>query len=54
VILRGDVLHTDFGLSALGLQTDTQHMGYVLRDGETTRPRACTPPFATPSGCRTC
>jgi hypothetical protein len=35
VIVRGDVLHCDFGLTALGLNTDTQHMGYVLRDGET-------------------
>ncbi|HEX2191094.1 MAG TPA: M24 family metallopeptidase [Longimicrobiaceae bacterium] len=38
VILRGDVLHTDFGLVALGLHTDTQHMGYVLRAGETDAP----------------
>lgn len=38
VILRGDVLHTDFGLSALGLNTDTQHMGYVLAEGETEPP----------------
>jgi Xaa-Pro aminopeptidase len=38
VIQRGDVLHTDFGISALGLKTDTQHMGYVLRDGETDPP----------------
>jgi Xaa-Pro aminopeptidase len=38
VILRGDVLHTDFGLSALGLNTDTQHMAYVLRPGETEAP----------------
>jgi hypothetical protein len=38
VILRGDVLHTDFGLVAYGLKTDTQHMGYVLRDGETAPP----------------
>jgi hypothetical protein len=41
VILRGDVLHTDFGITALGLNTDTQHMGYVLREGETDRRRAC-------------
>jgi Xaa-Pro aminopeptidase len=34
VIERGDVLHVDFGLTALGLNTDTQHMGYVLRPGE--------------------
>ena len=37
-ILRGDVLHTDFGISAMGLNTDTQHMGYVLRTGETDAP----------------
>jgi hypothetical protein len=34
VIRRGDVLHVDFGITALGLNTDTQHMGYVLREGE--------------------
>lgn len=38
VILRGDVLHCDFGVTALGLNTDTQHMGYVLREGETEVP----------------
>jgi Xaa-Pro aminopeptidase len=38
VIQRGDVLHCDFGISAMGLNTDTQHMGYVLRDGETDAP----------------
>jgi Xaa-Pro aminopeptidase len=38
VILPGDVLHCDFGLVALGLHTDTQHMAYVLRDGETAPP----------------
>src|SRR5215472_5964804 len=35
VIERGDVLHTDFGITAMRLNTDTQHMGYVLRPGET-------------------
>ena len=34
VIQRGDVLHVDFGIKAMGLATDTQHMGYVLREGE--------------------
>ena len=34
VIQRGDVLHCDFGITGLGLNTDTQHMGYVLRVGE--------------------
>jgi Xaa-Pro aminopeptidase len=34
VIQRGDLLHCDVGLVALGLATDTQHMGYVLLPGE--------------------
>jgi hypothetical protein len=38
VIRRGDVLHCDVGVTALRLNTDTQHMGYVLRDGETDAP----------------
>ncbi len=38
VMQRGDVLHCDFGITALRLNTDTQHMGYVLRDGETDAP----------------
>jgi len=38
VIERGDVLHTDFGITAMRLNTDTQHMGYVLREGETSVP----------------
>ncbi len=37
-IQRGDVLHCDFGITALRLNTDTQHMGYVLREGETEPP----------------
>ncbi|UCC71088.1 MAG: aminopeptidase P family protein [Gemmatimonadota bacterium] len=38
VILHGDVLHCDIGVTALGLNTDTQHMGYVLRPGEADAP----------------
>ena len=38
VILRGDVLHCDFGIVAMGMTTDTQHMAYVLREGETEAP----------------
>jgi Xaa-Pro aminopeptidase len=34
IIERGDVLHVDFGITAMRLNTDTQHMGYVLRGGE--------------------
>lgn len=39
VIQRGDVLHCDFGIVALGLATDTQHMAYVLREGEINAPK---------------
>ena len=38
VIRRGDLLHCDFGITAMRLNTDTQHMGYVLREGETNPP----------------
>jgi len=38
VIQRGDVLHCDVGITALRLNTDTQHMAYVLREGETRAP----------------
>lgn len=31
VIQEGDLLHIDYGITALGLNTDTQHMAYVLR-----------------------
>jgi Xaa-Pro aminopeptidase len=44
VIQPGDLLWTDFGVVALGLHTDTQHLGYVLRAGESEPPpglRAC-------------
>ncbi len=38
VIERGDVLWCDVGITALRLNTDTQHDGYVLREGETDAP----------------
>ena len=38
VIETGDVIHVDLGLTAAGLATDTQHMGYVLRPDETDAP----------------
>ena len=34
VIQRGDVIHIDCGLNYMGLSSDWQKMGYVLRDGE--------------------
>ncbi len=33
-IERGDLLHVDFGITYLGLNTDTQQHAYVLREGE--------------------
>lgn len=35
VINYGDMLHVDFGVTALGMNTDTQHLAYVLYPGET-------------------
>ncbi|KAF9076979.1 hypothetical protein BDP27DRAFT_1283860 [Rhodocollybia butyracea] len=40
VIQQGDLLHIDWGITAMGLNTDTQHMAYVLRDGETEAPES--------------
>jgi Xaa-Pro aminopeptidase len=44
VIQRGDLIWTDFGVVGMRLSTDTQHNGYVLREGETDVPaglKAC-------------
>ncbi|KPF80478.1 Xaa-Pro aminopeptidase [alpha proteobacterium AAP81b] len=38
VIRPGDLLWVDFGISYLWLSTDTQHMAYVLKPGETDAP----------------
>jgi Xaa-Pro aminopeptidase len=38
VIQRGDVLHCDVGITAARLNTDTQHLAYVLRAGESDAP----------------
>jgi len=38
IIQRGDVLHCDVGIVAMGLATDTQHNAYVLLPDETTVP----------------
>lgn len=34
VLERGDVIHVDFGLIYMGLSTDWQKMGYILKKGE--------------------
>ncbi|MDA0314669.1 MAG: M24 family metallopeptidase [Bacteroidetes bacterium] len=38
VILPGDLLHIDFGITYLRLNTDTQELAYVLKAGETEVP----------------
>jgi Xaa-Pro dipeptidase len=38
VIERGDVVHLDFGITYMGLNTDWQKVAYVLREGETEVP----------------
>ncbi len=39
VIQRGDLLHCDFGITYLNLNTDTQQLAYVLKTGETGAPK---------------
>tara|TARA_B110000444_G_scaffold78899_1_gene74560 strand:- start:7489 stop:8814 length:1326 start_codon:yes stop_codon:yes gene_type:complete len=39
-ILPGDLLHCDFGITYLTLNTDCQELAYVLRRGEKTAPQA--------------
>jgi hypothetical protein len=38
VIQAGDVLHCDVGITVARLNTDTQHLAYVLKPGETAAP----------------
>jgi Xaa-Pro aminopeptidase len=47
VIQRGDVLHTDVGITYLRLNTDTQEMGYVLKLGENDVPDGLKRALAT-------
>lgn len=46
-IQRGDVLHTDVGITYLRLNTDTQEMGYVLKLGESDVPEGLKRALAT-------
>ncbi len=45
VILPGDLLHVDFGITYLRLNTDMQQHAYVLRPGETEIPQALRDAF---------
>lgn len=38
VIQPGDLIHVDFGITYLGLNTDTQENAYILKPGETDAP----------------
>ena len=53
VIRRGDVIHCDVGLKYLGLNTDTQELAYVLREGETDARPVCSRRSGRATGCRT-
>ncbi|GGE09924.1 Xaa-Pro aminopeptidase [Polymorphobacter glacialis] len=50
VIQPGDMLWTDFGIKYLRLNTDTQHMGYVLKPGETDAPAGLKAGLAAANG----
>ena len=39
IIMHGDLLHVDFGITYLRLNTDTQQHAYVLKPGEVEAPR---------------
>lgn len=45
VILPGDLLHVDFGVRLMGIVTDQQKMGYVLRPGEQEPPAGLVDAF---------
>jgi Xaa-Pro aminopeptidase len=46
VIMPGDLLHVDFGISYLRLNTDIQQHAYVLKQGETAAPQFLTDALA--------
>lgn len=47
VILPGDLVHIDFGISYLQCETDMQYLCYVLKDGESQAPQGLRDGFAT-------
>jgi len=50
VIRKGDLLWCDFGITYLRLNTDTQHLAYVLKDGETQAPAGLRAGLAAANG----
>ena len=49
IIMQGDLLHYDVGIKYFGLCTDSQRLGYVLKDGETHVPQYLLDGFAKTS-----
>lgn len=47
IIMPGDLVHVDFGITYLGLNTDTQENAYILRAGETEAPTYLQEAFKT-------
>ena len=47
VIIPGDLLHVDFGITYLRLNTDTQQHAYILKSGEKEAPAYLTNAFAS-------
>ena len=45
VIMPGDLIHCDFGISYLGLNTDCQQMAYALKAGESEAPKFLSEAF---------
>tara|TARA_B100001245_G_scaffold232504_1_gene214752 strand:- start:623 stop:1480 length:858 start_codon:yes stop_codon:yes gene_type:complete len=46
IIIPGDLLHVDFGITYLRLNTDTQQHAYILKPGETKAPAYLEKAFA--------
>jgi len=45
IIIPGDLLHCDFGITYIGLNTDCQQHAYVLKDGESKVPKFLSEAF---------
>ncbi|MFN8958113.1 MAG: M24 family metallopeptidase [Hyphomonadaceae bacterium] len=54
VILPGDLLWTDFGITYLRLNTDMQHLAYVLKPGESKAPEGLRQGLANSNRGRIC
>ncbi|MEJ7671599.1 MAG: hypothetical protein WKF59_02535 [Chitinophagaceae bacterium] len=52
IILPGDLLHVDFGITYLGLNTDVQQLAYVLKPGEKDAPAFLKKDCRPATGCR--